>query len=105
MSAHICPVCNTEYMPLTVVQIYCSKKCARTTWGKPKPPRPSVTFTCAYWKCGRVVVTETDRPDKRSRFCCAECEKKYWRHPPKESMLRNYHRMEEYASYERRDNR
>lgn len=63
---------------------------------------PQITFTCA--KCGITVATETDRLDKRTRFCSALCERRYWRHPPKESMLRNFHSMEEYAGYERLTN-
>ena len=36
-------------------------------------------FVCRY--CGKVVVAGDDREkkDKRSIFCCSECEKKYWK--------------------------
>lgn len=41
--------------------------------------RPCVhEFVCA--DCGRVVRTHGGK-DKRTRFCCARCEKKFWQHP------------------------
>ena len=48
---------------------------------------PSVTFLCA--NCRRVVTTDSrGHLDKRTRFCCAKCEKDYWRkvtrHPARE---------------------
>lgn len=39
---------------------------------------PSLRFECAY--CGKSVTTDsTERLDKRTRFCCAVCERQYWR--------------------------
>lgn len=35
-------------------------------------------FECA--DCGRTVITHGEK-DKRTKFCCARCEKKFWRHP------------------------
>lgn len=69
---------------------------------------PPVEFDCA--NCGRHVVTEilkkNGRPDMRRRFCCAECEKKYWRHPPqdRESSRQNFSSIRQYASWEKRTN-
>lgn len=40
---------------------------------------PSITFSCAW--CKRTVTTDsTEKVDKRKRFCCAKCERQYWRH-------------------------
>ena len=69
---------------------------------------PVIEFDCAH--CGHHVVTEglhdNGRPDKRTRFCSKECEKKYWRHPPfdHESSRQNFRSIQEYASWERRTN-
>ena len=39
---------------------------------------PSITFLCANCHC--VVTTDSRfQIDKRTRFCCAKCEKDYWR--------------------------
>lgn len=35
-------------------------------------------FECA--ECGRHVKTDGDK-DRRTKFCCARCEKRFWRHP------------------------
>ena len=36
-------------------------------------------FVCRY--CGKVVVTgnDSEKPDKRTAFCSAECERKFWK--------------------------
>ncbi len=39
---------------------------------------PIREFSCA--KCGKFVYVR-NRNDKRTRFCCRSCEKRYWRHP------------------------
>ena len=80
----VCLCCGKEYEKKTVTQKYCSVKCQQKYLHKNKAPRVSITFTCAYRHCGRTVVTETDRLDRRTRFCSRECEKKYWRHPPQD---------------------
>jgi hypothetical protein len=39
---------------------------------------PSLEFECSW--CGDLVITDSsERIDKRSRFCCARCERQYWR--------------------------
>lgn len=52
------------------------------------------SFQCAC--CGHTVEV-TEPTDKRERFCCHACEKKYWRdvtrHPDR---ITNYHSLEEY---------
>ena len=69
---------------------------------------PEIKFNCAY--CGRYVVAggihSNGRPDMRKRFCCAECEKKYWRHPPhdRESSRQNFSSIRQYASWEKMTN-
>lgn len=98
-----CKECGNDFSPLSVNQIYCCRSCGekyrRKNKGKIK--YPSITFSCA--QCGKAVVTEEGSNDKRTRFCCASCEKKYWRHPHWEnpSTRINFHSVEEYASYER----
>ena len=66
---------------------------------------PSVEFDCAH--CGRHIVTKTikknGRPDMRRRFCCTECEKKYWRHPPedRQSSRQNFRSIRECEAWEK----
>ena len=99
-----CEFCGKAYEVKTVTQRYCSRHCALRASATGRVRYISVTFTCA--KCGRVVVTEPDRRDRRSRFCSAECERRYWRHPPHEheTARQNFRSLEEYAAWERRTN-
>lgn len=101
-----CLQCGAEFTPRTVIQKYCSTKCKYRYYSRHdvNTDYPSITFTCA--QCGKTVVTEGGVKDKRTRFCCAACEKKFWRHPPWEnpSTRINFHSVEEYASWERRTN-
>lgn len=39
---------------------------------------PQKRFTCAWCK-NEVVTDSTEKVDKRTRFCCARCERKYWK--------------------------
>lgn len=99
-----CLQCGEEFTPLTVVQLYCSEKCgSKYRRENGRPERPSITFSCA--KCGRTVVTDGIK-DKRSRFCCVECEKKYWKHPPweRESNRTNFKSLKDYERYEKWSN-
>lgn len=103
-----CPECGIDFVQKTVIQKYCSEICGdryrrKNRW---KMEYPSIKFTCAYPKCGRVVVTEEGSGDRRERFCCASCEKKFWRHPPWEHTTQNinFHSVQEYVSWERRTN-
>ena len=76
--------------------------------------RNGMQIECANVRC-RKTFTIGDRNDgridKRERFCCAACEKQYWRdvtrHPKPERVthLQQFHSAEEYASYERRTNK
>lgn len=98
-----CPNCGKEFAERTVVQKFCSTRCGNQYRRRYKPTYPSITFRCA--KCGRAVETDGVK-DKRTRFCCQECEKKYWRHPPYDNPTcrTNFHSVAEYASWERRTN-
>lgn len=102
-----CEYCGAEFAPLSVNQLYCSPSCKykwyRQNPGGAKRHFPSVTFNCS--QCGRTVVTDGAR-DKRTRFCSASCEKKFWRHPHWEhsTTRTNFHSVSEYAAYERRTN-
>lgn len=79
----ICPQCGKRFTPFSVVQKYCSKRCGEKWRQKHQDSvrYPSIMFRCSY--CGHVVVTN-GLDDRRTRFCCDECCKKYWRHPPQE---------------------
>lgn len=87
---------------------YCSVRCAQKYYRLHRDmvikSWPSLTFTCA--KCGKLVVTEPGPSDKRTRFCCASCERQYWRHPPQDNPSHNqvFHGVDHYASYERKTN-
>ena len=107
----ICPNCGKEFEPNDPQRIYCTEKCQRQYNWKAKAGRAklsdnyvSITFQCS--KCDKTVVTDTDRLDKRTRFCSSLCEKRYWRHPPHESEHCNstFRSIKEYASYEQRTN-
>lgn len=98
-----CEQCGKEFEPKPQ-QLFCSAKCQGKSWRKNGPHGyPSITFVCA--KCGKTVTTEGGK-DRRSRFCCRECEKKFWKHPPHDnpSTRTNFKSIQEYASYERRTN-
>ena len=101
-----CKQCGREFPQMTVVQKYCSSACGakyRRTHDM-KAEYPSISFRCA--KCGRMVVTDGTSQDKRTRFCSAECEKNWWRHPPYEHdhKNQNFRSIAAYASWERRTN-
>lgn len=89
-----CRECGAVFEMRTVTQKFCSGKCCRDWHNRNRregirPERRSITFRCANPKCGRIVETETERRDMRTRFCCAACEKAYWRHPPQDSTVGN----------------
>lgn len=99
----ICPECGESFEARAVNQRFCSARRREKHWrihGYQR--RESITFLCANPKCRKMVVTETNRPDKRTRFCSRECEKAYWRHPPKDSDIRNFSGMDSYRSYEQK---
>lgn len=81
MKSKKCPLCEKEFIPVNSQQKYCSAYCGnkyRRIHGSGVPYEP-IEFYCAY--CRKRVITD-GKSDKRTRFCCAEHEKKYWRHPP-----------------------
>ena len=97
-----CPECGKIFNPHSIHQIYCSEECGkayRKIHGRFE--REKITFNCA--KCGRAVTTEPENGDKRSRFCCVQCERKYWRHPPADnpSTFKNFMSASEMLGYER----
>lgn len=96
-----CPECGREFVKTHPGHLYCTPQCGKAYRRRhPMSNDPSVTFVCA--KCGRVVVTEPERGDRRTRFCSAECEKRYWRHPETEGRnLRNYRTAGEYFQHEK----
>lgn len=97
-----CEQCGAEFEKRRDGQRFCSNACANSNWRKRnRVPRVAITFTCAYRRCGRTVVTQTDRLDKRTRFCCRECERKYWRHPNHDSPVSH---IVQHASDIKRDN-
>ena len=98
-----CPECGEHFEPLAVNQVFCSRGCG-SRWRRRRGAYnsfPPVEFTCA--QCGRTVVTEGGCGDKRTRFCCRECEKKYWRHPPHENEPSriNFSSLEAYIRHEK----
>lgn len=108
MISKYCWNCGKPIQPKQYAQHqkFCSEKC-RLEYKKLKKTTnyfEPFTFRCS--KCGRVVSIE-DPNDKRTRFCCKECEKKYWRHPPYEhpTNITNYHSVDEYISYEQKTNK
>ena len=84
MSLQRCKCCGWEFEAARN-QIFCSQECI---WygRKDANPEGKPAFTCA--KCGRLVVVD-EKHDRRTRFCSAECEKRYWRHPPHEQTTQN----------------
>lgn len=100
----VCPNCGKEFHTDNYGKVYCCTKCGAQYRAKGgRISYPVGTFTCAY--CGRAVTTEGGK-DKRTRFCCADCEKRYWKHPPesKPSTIRNFHSAQQYAGYEKWSN-
>lgn len=99
-----CLYCGEEFTPLSVNQLYCSRSCGNKYRRRNEPPGyPSIQFNCS--QCGRTVVTDGVK-DQRTRFCSAQCEKRFWRHPPHESESNriNFRSIDDYARYERRTN-
>lgn len=82
----ICPVCGNSFEPSVPYQKYCSKKCSNTAVdlhnfnGVDYIEREPFEFDCAH--CGKHVKT-APLNDRRFRFCSKQCERRYWRHPPK----------------------
>lgn len=98
-----CLNCGIEFIQLSVTQKYCCKKCGREYRKNHCVACPAITFNCSY--CGKLVVTDGEK-DKRTRFCCSTCEKKFWKHPHWENtaVRMNFHNAKDYISYEKRTN-
>lgn len=83
-----CAVCGMPFLPVTANAKYCSHKCAKRADRKRQtsPHRTPVEgdiilreFYCSW--CGHLVEV-VEETDKRTVFCCCECERKYWKRPP-----------------------
>lgn len=100
----ICLECGVKFVPLTVMQKYCCRQCGNRYRQKHNVVSPSIIFDCAF--CGKTVVTENGTGDRRTRFCSAICEKKYWRHPPfeNETSRTNFRSFQEYVNWEKKTN-
>ena len=100
-----CRECGASFEPRAVMQVFCSRKCAgrhgnreyreKTKVGERVFAGDGMTLNCA--NCGKsfTLMHYRDkagrlREDKRTCFCSATCEKKYWRHPPQDDP-RRYH--------------
>lgn len=77
-----CLNCGKEFILMSATQKYCCSKCGTEYRMKHEEEAkyPSVTFKCV--QCGKIVITD-GKKDRRKKFCCAQCEKRYWRHPHK----------------------
>lgn len=101
----ICPWCKRDFddsnYPLS--RKFCSTECAAKAYkANVHVDFPVREFYCAH--CGKHVITD-GKNDRRRRFCCKECEKKYWKHPPENwANNTNYHSQQEYESHEQLSN-
>ena len=89
---HRCEWCGKPFNSVQPKQRYCSAKCLKMatkrrsaptgTENAPAPDSaPIRSFQCA--KCGKPVNVY-DPKDQRTKFCCAHCERLYYKHPRKE---------------------
>ena len=80
-----CLECGKLYEPKAVTQKYCSPAFGVKYRAQGKQRYSSITFYCA--NCGKKVITKENVRDMRIKFCCRECERKYWKHPHKKKKL------------------
>ena len=76
-----CVVCGKKFNPSSKGNRYCSVKCMRRRYDK-WDARIGLQIECANVRCHRTFTIgdrKDGKPDKRTRFCCANCEKQYWR--------------------------
>lgn len=79
----ICLNCGTVFEENSVTQKYCCSKC-RLEYLKNHDIKSMYTvreFECS--RCGKHVVTSTERTDKRTKFCSSECERAFWKNSNK----------------------
>lgn len=85
--------CGKEFEPINGRQKYCCKKCKkranRITYRKNKNQHeenadglPIREFYCR--ECGGRVLVKSPN-DRRTVFCCVQHERKYWKHPERNS--------------------
>lgn len=98
-----CAVCGKPMNDDYTFQVYCSYECRNVGCHyklKASQYRQQIRFECA--NCGKTIVTENGN-DKRSRFCCKQCEKSYWKHPPQDNphSAQRFSNFQRYANYEK----
>lgn len=99
-----CPMCGAAFRKKAVNQIYCSSRCGTMYRSRNGAmPTESREFWCM--ECYSHIVV-TDRKDKRTVFCSASCEKKFWKHPHWEkSGLTKYGSEWKYIAHEKATNK
>lgn len=82
-SRPVCAWCGNEFEPHSDTQAFCDKGCYNRYYaahlGDMSGIYPRRTFNCKNPKCRKLVVTEGPG-DMRSKFCCDQCQRYYWRH-------------------------
>ena len=76
-----CAVCGKKFNPSSRGMRYCSVRCMRRRFDK-WASRVGLRLVCENRRCGRTFVIgdrNDGKPDKRTRFCCAACERQHWR--------------------------
>ena len=98
-----CAVCGKKFKPTSRTDKYCSIECMRRRHDGPRldfeaeiapivttealkemsyEERVGLRLMCSNARCGRVFTIgdrEDGRRDRRTRFCCADCERQFWR--------------------------
>lgn len=81
-SRPICAWCGEEFAPNSDTQAFCCGSCYQKYYRAHNRDMSAVypkrKFICKNPKRGKVVVTEGPG-DMRSKFCCEQCMKYYWR--------------------------
>lgn len=76
-----CAVCGKKFNPASRGNRYCSVACMRRRYDK-WDARVGLAVECGNARCRRVFVIgdrQDGKVDRRTRFCCAACERQHWR--------------------------
>lgn len=82
-----CLVCG-KFFSNNGRQKFCSIECAKrsnkityyeTEVKRPEPAPDAQVLRSFYCRCCGSLVNFVDHSDKRTVYCCAKCERKYWR--------------------------